>query len=113
VKRNSLILLIAFLIGIQNTCPYGLAGKTGFSNMAEGEIQHCPYHGHKGANPEGTDHIKRDFSNSGQAFLLEASEPVLSEEHLLLREPVLLALDRFEDISPDRLLRPPADYFTS
>jgi hypothetical protein len=62
-----LIALIAFAIAIQNTCPYGYAGKT---SVAAPHVHNCPLKVHQPAMPDGQKRVDKDFRDLNHPFVL-------------------------------------------
>jgi len=100
-----LILVLAIAIGIQNTCPQGLAAKTAFVSCQK---THCPMKEHKPAKTEGQADTKKDISNVKQTFVLN----IVSRDNtfqILAQTHGLLSVDSpdLEEIFSDPLFRPP------
>jgi len=73
--RGLLILLIGFSIAIQNTCPYGLAAKTGFASP---RTHHCCCAKKAAEQSKQTDNTSADFSpKAGPVFLFIGQERML------------------------------------
>ena len=73
--RGLLILLIGFSIAIQNTCPYGLAAKTGFASP---HIHHCRCAKKAAEQSKETDNTSEHFTpKAGPVFLFIGQERVL------------------------------------
>ncbi len=62
--------LIVLAITVQNTCPYGYAGKTA---VAASHVHNCPLKNHQPANPDGSSAFNEDFQNFNHAYVLMAS----------------------------------------
>ena len=106
---RSLILVLAFTISIQNTCPQGWAAKTAFATCsATKQTSHCPMHKQKQSKQDGQDDVKRGISNAKQSFVLHMVEPVKTYE-LLGRSLGILFVDSLTltEIFSDLILRPP------
>jgi len=61
-----LLFFLAISLVIQNTCPYGLAAKTGF--IAK-ETHHCHCKKYPSSKPEADDSAKKVISQAGQIFV--------------------------------------------
>ena len=100
-----MVFLIVFSISIQNTCPFGQAGKTGFVSA---KIHHCPLKG-KGANhKKGKDQNNKPIQFTGQTFTFLAPVNPLSLSRTLGR-PLQASMDDFlyNNICKDPPLKPP------
>lgn len=64
--------LIAFAIAVQNTCPYGYAGKTA---IAAPHVHKCPLKDHQPSKPEGQNKVEKDFQDLNHPLVL-VSAPV-------------------------------------
>jgi hypothetical protein len=70
--RSLLILLIGFSISIQNTCPYGLAAKTGFASPRS---HHCHCAKKAAEQSKKTDNTTEHFSpKAGPVFVFIGQE---------------------------------------
>lgn len=69
VRLLILFLLVSFLV--QNTCPYGLAAKTGF---AAKEIHHCPMKKHS-SKPD-DDSSSKVMRQTGQTFVFTVNRAI-------------------------------------
>jgi len=72
MKKSTLVvaLLIVASIAIQNTCPSGLAGRTGF---VAHYIHHCPLKGDGHDTGTKTHHRRTMFQHTGQTFTFTVS----------------------------------------
>ncbi len=104
LKLKSVIALLAFALLIQNTCPFGAAGKSTVAAVCD----HCP--------------LKHNFivSTDGQKDLVSDPSPVHyplyvfsvpKTVHTFQLSPIQsaqpLLADNYQDALPDELLRPP------
>jgi hypothetical protein len=62
-----LIALIALAIAVQNTCPYGYAGKTA---VAAPHVHNCPLKDHQPSMPDGQNKVDKDFRDLNHPFVL-------------------------------------------
>ena len=60
------LLFLALSLIIQNTCPYGLAAKTGFTAK---EVHHCPLKKHSPTKADADDSAKIAMFQTGQTFV--------------------------------------------
>jgi len=79
--RLLLIFLIGFSIAVQNTCPFGLAGKIGFMPK---EVRHCHLKKQLPAKAN-ADCAKKATLQTGQAFVFivgnaDTTAPLFSQE---------------------------------
>jgi hypothetical protein len=73
--RGLLILLIGFSLAIQNTCPYGLAAKTGFASPRS---HHCHCAKKTADQSKKTDNTAEHFSpKAGPVFVFIGQERAL------------------------------------
>lgn len=68
-----LLLFLAFSLIIQNTCPYGMAAKTGF---AAKEIHHCPLKKHSTSKTDADDTAPKAMFQPGQTFVFTVSRAI-------------------------------------
>jgi hypothetical protein len=106
MKKRSLVIifLMVFSLSLQNTCPYGMAGKTGFASH---HINHCPLKENQSPAKKRSQHSKGSQQHTGQTYtftasaLLSVSEPV-GEDRLLYGSAFI-----YISIPPEPLLKPP------
>jgi hypothetical protein len=67
------LLFLAFSLIIQNTCPYGMAAKTGF--VAK-EIHHCPLKKHSTSKTDADDTAQKAMFQTGQTFVFTVSNAI-------------------------------------
>lgn len=67
-----IIALIVFAIAVQNTCPYGYAGKTA---IAVSHVHKCPLKGHQPSRTEGQNKVEKDFQDLNHPLVL-VSAPI-------------------------------------
>jgi len=103
-RFRSIIFILAFALLIQNTCPFGAAGKS----TVAASCGHCPFHHGFVVASDGQKNIVSDVSpvhfplyvfsvpKTIHAFRLDPVESV---------QPTII--DNYRNISPDELLRPP------
>jgi len=99
------MVLIAFAIVVQNTCPYGYAGKTG---VAAPRMNNCPLKDHRPATPEGRSKVDKDFGDINHPFVL-ALAPVdgIFRTFVPLGETGTINPPEHKDIFPNPPYRPP------
>jgi hypothetical protein len=99
------VFLIVFSLSIQNTCPFGQTGKTGFIS---GKVHHCPL---KESAHKNKDQRHNPLQHTGQTFTFVV--PV-SPSYLCrpFRRPLLASLDEspYHNIFKDPPLKPPRFY---
>jgi hypothetical protein len=103
-KLRSFIVLLAFALFVQNTCPHGFAGKT----VVGTTCGHCPVKHACSASPDGQ---KGSVSSKPAGhfplfiFAVQKQVPVFQLEPVAAPRTALA--NSYEDILPDELLRPP------
>jgi len=101
-----LLFFLAISLVIQNTCPYGLAAKTGF--MAK-EIHHCPLKKHSPAKADADDSAKKVTFQSGQTFVFtvgnaNTTAPLSSKKIAFFFSEINL----YKNISTEPPIKPPS-----
>lgn len=103
LKLRPVILLLAFALLIQNTCPHGFAGKTSVASTCN----HCSLK-HHSLSPDPQKKISSDSSSIHFPMFVFAVPKMI---HTFQLNPVksgrLIFADRYKDALPDDLLRPP------
>jgi hypothetical protein len=101
---SPVIALLVFALLIQNTCPFGAAGKSTVAASCE----HCPLKHHSLVSLDGQKNIVADASLVHFPVYVFA---VLKTIHTFKLEPIKSAhpvlADSYTDALPDELLRPP------
>jgi hypothetical protein len=100
-----IILLLSFALLIQNTCPFGAAGKTA---VASSTCKDCPLKHRIIIPQDGQKKLLSDFSSIHfPHYIFEVPKTTLSF-HIepITSEGPILAND-YRDALPDELLRPP------
>jgi hypothetical protein len=104
LKLRSVIIILAFALLIQNTCPHGFAGKTSVVPTCN----HCTLKQHHSPSPDGMEKITSGSSSTHFPLFVFAVPKTI---HTLQPSPVksarLILADRYKDALPDELLRPP------
>ena len=104
------IVLIAFALIVQNTCPYGWAARTVFLSPSSSHCPHCPLKEFpRPSNPDSRDNIMKVFSNANHAFVLHIGSQD-TEFHILSLTggAPLFSSNPYGDVCLEPLLRPPA-----
>jgi hypothetical protein len=103
-KLRPIILLLAFALLIQNTCPFGAAGKSTVARACG----HCQMKHSVKASPAGQKQLTSDSSSVHFPLYVFA---VPKTVHTFQLNPVksarLILADFYQDALPDDLLRPP------
>ncbi len=104
LKSVSIIFILAFALLIQNTCPHGFAGKTSVASTCK----HCPMKEHQSLTSDGQ---KKISSTQSQVHFPLFVFSVPKTIHTFQLNPIetarLVLIDRYTDVLPDELLRPP------
>ncbi len=110
-----LIYVIAFSITIQNTCPYGLAGKTTFMSPHVSGCPNCPFsENQQPAGPDTRKDVKKDLSNTNHLFVIHINNPDTAFQILSpASHAPYIKPDQFKDVHLDPLLRPPVSSLVS
>jgi len=103
-KLRSIILLLAFALLVQNTCPFGAAGKSTVASSCE----HCQMKHSIMASPDGQKQLVSDSSSIHFPLYVFA---VPKTVHTFQLNPIKSArpalAEFYKDALPDELLRPP------
>ncbi|RJQ41680.1 MAG: hypothetical protein C4550_01165 [Nitrospiraceae bacterium] len=67
------LLVLAVSLIIQNTCPYGLAAKTGFTAK---EVHHCPLKKYSPSKTDADDSAKKAMFQAGQTFVFTVGSSI-------------------------------------
>jgi len=101
---RSIIFLLAIALLIQNTCPFGAAGKSTVAASCE----HCPLKHGSSVSVDGQKNLVSGFSSVHFPLYVFAVPKTI---HTFQLEPVTSArpvlADSYKDPLPDELLRPP------
>jgi len=104
LKPRSLIFILAFALLIQNTCPFGAAGKSTVASSCE----QCPLKHSCIVSPDGQKNLVSDFSSIHfplYVFAVPKTIHTFQLNPIKSTRPVLA--DKYKDALPDELLRPP------
>jgi hypothetical protein len=101
-----LILLIVFTLSIQNTCPYGLAAKTGFASP---RMHLCPCAKKAAEQSQAAEKTsKRVFLATGPSFVFIGQERTFSYlPHVSLGVCAAFSEDLYQSISLNPPEKPP------
>ena len=99
-----IIFLLSFALLLQNTCPFGAAGK---SSVASASCKDCPFK-HRVVAQDGQQKLVSDYSSIHfPHYIFEVPETAPSFQITPIKsEDPVLASD-YRDALPDELLRPP------
>ncbi|HUJ18793.1 MAG TPA: hypothetical protein VL197_12460 [Nitrospirota bacterium] len=104
LKLRPVILLLAFALLVQNTCPHGFAGKTSVTPACG----HCSLRQLHASHPDPQLTISSSPSPVHYPLFVFA---VPKTVHTFQLDPIksarLVLVDRYKDALPDELLRPP------
>ena len=103
-KPGSIVFILVFALFVQNTCPFGAAGK---STVVK-SCTNCPMHHSLTVPVNGKKVIVSDSSSIHfplYVFAVPKTIHTFQLDPIKSRRPVLS--DNYKDISPDELLRPP------
>jgi hypothetical protein len=104
LKPRSIIFILAFALLLQNTCPFGAAGK---STVAL-SCMNCPMHHSHIVIPGGQKNLVADFSSIHFPLYVFAVPKTIHTFQLdPLKSMRFVLADNYKDISPEELLRPP------
>ncbi len=104
LKPRSIIFILAFALLIQNTCPFGAAGKSTVGVSCE----NCPMHHSIAVTTDGQKDLVSDSSSIHfplYVFAVPKTIHTFQFDPIKSMRPVLA--DNYKDVSPDELLRPP------
>jgi hypothetical protein len=103
-KPGPLIFILAFALLIQNTCPFGAAGKSSVAAMCG----NCCLHHHLIVSSDGQRNLASEDSLSHFPLYVFAVPKTIHTFKLYPVKSVQSALaDHYVNISPHELLRPP------
>jgi hypothetical protein len=100
-----IILLLAFGLLVQNTCPHGFAGK---SSVAASTCSHCKYkQGHQPAPDSGKASISSHSTTHPPMFVLDTpnTQPTFRLAAIAIPQPIIP--NTYKNTAPDELLQPP------
>jgi hypothetical protein len=103
-KLRPIILLLAFALLIQNTCPFGAAGKSTVASSCG----HCQMKHSTMASPAGQKQLVSDSSSTHfplYVFAVPKTVHTFQLNPIKSARPVLAEF--YKDALPDELLRPP------
>lgn len=101
---RSIIFILAFALLIQNTCPFGAAGKSSVAAACA----HCPLKHNLLVSLDGHENLVTDFSRVHfplYVFKVPKTIHTFQLAPIISARPVLA--DSYKDALPDELLRPP------
>jgi hypothetical protein len=104
IRLRPIIILIAFALLLQNTCPFGAAGKSTVAASCE----HCPMKGNRVVSTDGQLNIVYESSPVHFplfVFSVAKTIPTFRPEPVQTTKPILA--DSYKDAAPAELLRPP------
>ncbi len=103
LKLRPVMVLLAFALLIQNTCPMGAAGKS----MLVSSCGHCPMKHQGSISPEGQKKliVYPPIHFPLYIFSVPNNTHTFQLEHTVFTRPLLA--NGYVDASPGRLLRPP------
>jgi hypothetical protein len=106
---KGLVALIVLAVAVQNTCPYGYAGKTA---VAAPHVHNCPLKNHQPSKSDTSDNFTEDFKNLNHAYVFTSGGVECGLELFGPAQTVTtIAAYGHEDALLSPLLRPPR--FTS
>jgi hypothetical protein len=104
IQFRSIIVLLAFALLVQNTCPFGAAGKTTVTSSCS----NCPSKHGIIAVPDAQNNLVSDSSSIHFPLFIFAVPKTI---HTFQLDPIkserLIFADNYTDALPDGLLRPP------
>jgi hypothetical protein len=103
-KVQSIVFLLAFALVIQNTCPFGAAGKTTLVSACA----HCPSKQSMVASSDGQNKLVSDSSSTHfPLYIFAVSKTVHTFSLELINSSPSSLVERYVDALPEELLRPP------
>lgn len=104
IKYGSIIFLLVFALLIQNTCPFGSAGKSAvFASCA-----HCPLQHNGIVSPHGQPNLVAGPQSAHfPLYVFAVPKTVHTSQFSPLSSARPVLADRYKDALPDELLRPP------
>ncbi len=103
-KFRSILFLLAFALVIQNTCPFGAAGKTSLATACS----HCPSKHSMAVSADGQNKLVSDSSSIHFPLYLFAVPKTIHTFRLELIKSKRLSLgSSYADALPNEFLRPP------
>jgi hypothetical protein len=104
IKLGSIIFILAFALVIQNTCPFGAAGKTTLASACT----HCPSNHSMVSSPDVQNKLVSDSSSIHFPLYIFAVPKNIHTFYLALINSSQSSLaEMYVDALPDGLLRPP------
>ncbi len=104
LKPGLIIIILAFALLIQNTCPHGFAGKTSVAATCKD----CPMKRHNSVAPD----VQKKITSASLpvhlplfVFAVPKTIQTFQLSPITTARPVLI--DPYKDALPDELLRPP------
>jgi len=103
-----LLLLLVFSLIIQNTCPYGMAAKTGFVSK---EIHHCPMKKHSQTKNDADNALQKTILQAGQIFVFTVGSAI-NMRQISYSETSGLFLDTsaYKNIFSEPPIKPPCSF---
>lgn len=109
MTRTTLI-LISLLILLQNTCPYGFAGKTTF--VPKGIKTSCPGCAHAPLkNPDEKGALSKE-APINRVYLLNVSQELFFKSFFHTGRYPVSADERFKEVIPEPLFKPPTPLYS-
>jgi hypothetical protein len=103
-RLTTVIFLLVVALLIQNTCPFGAAGKS----TVAAACAHCSIKHGVVASSEGQKSISPDSSQVHfPMFVFAVSKPIHAFQLIPVQSARPVLADQYQDALPDELLRPP------
>ena len=104
LKLRPIMLLLAFALLIQNTCPFNSAGKSTVAAPCE----HCPMHNNQLVPTDGQERIVSDSSGVHfPLYVFSLPKTIHTFQLEPIQTPRHAIADSYRDALPTQLLRPP------
>ena len=103
-RLQPLLVIIAFALLIQNTCPFGEAGKTTIASACD----HCPSKHSVIAVPQVQNNLVTDSSSIHfPLFIFAIPNRIHTFQFYFIKSERPILSDNYKDVLSDRLLQPP------
>lgn len=103
-RFQPLLVLLAFALLVQNTCPFGAAGKTTVTSSCN----HCPSKHSITAVPDAQNNLVSDSSSIHfPLFIFAVPKTIHTFQLDPLKSERPIFADNYKDALPEELLRPP------
>jgi hypothetical protein len=104
LKLRPIMLLLAFALLVQNTCPFNSAGKSTVAALCE----HCPMHNNHLVPTDGLERIASDSSGVHfPLYVFSLPKTIHTFQLEPIQTPRQAIADSYRDALPAQLLRPP------